>query len=210
MSGGRKLLIAGMAFALPASMIVAFGEGTAFAGGSKPAPFSGPADGTVHCTGVTWKISMSPPLLATSGPSSASVKGKLSSCSVTGSSHVGETIQKGTVTGTLNGTSGGCGALITGTSAPVSLSITWKGKVGTAKATFDATSVSYPRAAIAGGSNVGFALGGGDGGTVTGSFAGSVVSSSTIFTTTALSALGNGCVHGMKKLSFTQGSFQIP
>lgn len=208
MSRGRRLLLAGMALALPASMTVAFGGGTAFAG--KAPTFTGAADGTVHCTGITWKISMNPPLTASTGPSSASVKGKLSSCSVTGSSHVGETIQQGKLTGTLAGTSGGCGALILGTNGAVNLSITWKGKVGTAKATFDPTTVTYSKTEIPSPS-IGFQMGGTDGGTVTGSFAGSVVSTSQIITTTSPTALAQGCAgKGIKKLNFTAGSFAIP
>lgn len=207
---GRKALLAGASLVLPASMVVAFAA-PASAGGTV---YTGPASGSVSCTGVNWKITFPGGLHAASGPAAASIKGTLSGCTATGTINgSAESIQQGKVTGTMNGTSSGANALLLGTTDPTTLTIVWKGKVGTGKAKFDNSSVTFPNgAASVTVPNVGFNLGGGAGGTVSGSFAGSITSQSSIFTTVPATTLATqlGSKHGIKKISFTQGTLAIP
>ena len=214
MGVGRKLLLTAGAMALPLSLVAIVAVGPANAGG--PA-FTGPATGTVTCTGITIKLTFSPPLKLNSGGNSISGNGKMSSCTVSGST---DTITQGKVTFTSTGTGSGCLGLASGSSTPVTYNITWKGKHGTQKANFDKTAatVNGTAAATDNAGNAGFEIPNPSsyptpgGGTVTGSFAGTVTGESSVFTSKSTNAIATACQgkHGLKKLVVTHGSVSIP
>lgn len=211
----RKLFLAAAALVVPVTTVMMVGTGTAGAAKApKAPPFTGAATGTVSCTGPTIKLGFSPPLTnANTGASTVSVKGKMSSCTVSGGM-AGETIQQAKVTGSFQAT-GGCLGLVNGTSSQVSLSITWKGKVGTGKATFTSSTVNANGAASAfdNSGNAGFEIPNPTpgGGTVTGSFAGSIADESFAYTSQSSTALLNLCSgKGIKKLVVTHGTITIP
>jgi hypothetical protein len=211
---GRKLLLTATAVALPLSLVAIVAAGPASAGGPK---FSGPATGTVTCTGVTVKLTFSPPLKLNSGGSSISGNGKLSSCTVSGST---DSITQGKVTFTSTGVGMGCSGLAQGSLTPVVYNITWKGKHGNEKATFDKTAatVNGTAGATDGSGNAGFEIPNPSnyptpgGGNVTGSFAGTVTGESFSYTSKNTTAILNACngKHGLKKLVVTHGSLSVP
>jgi hypothetical protein len=110
--------------------------------------------------------------------------------------------------------------LAVGSSTPVTYNITWKGKHGTEKATFDKTAatVNGTGGATDGSGNAGFEIPNPSsyptpgGGRVTGSFAGTVTGESSVFTSKSATVILNACEgkHGLKKLVVTHGSIPIP
>jgi hypothetical protein len=190
---------------------VAFLESPALAGTPK---YIGPATGTVSCTGVTVKISFLPPLTASTGGNTGTFKGKLSGCTVTGSTGA-DTITQGKITGTFTGAGTGIQGLIQGITTPINLNIVWKGMHGPAKATFDNSVVTLAGAAARFDPNVGFQLPNPvapGANTVTGSFAGAVTHSSTAYSSQSVNAFGIlvGSKHGLKKLMATHGVITLP
>ena len=148
MIAARKIILGASACVLPATLLTLAVGGPAAAGGGTP--FSGPAVGKVTCTGVTVKASFSPPAMTNTGGNTVSIKGKLSSCSVTGTpSGVTEIIQQGKITGSSTGAGTGCAGFVSGTTSPMTLTIVWKGKYNGGKATFTNTTATVMGAAAA-------------------------------------------------------------
>jgi hypothetical protein len=220
----RKLMMGILALALPtAAVVVVASPATA-----TPKPtFSGNATGTVTCTLPKLKISFSPPLTtANTGLDTITIKGILKDCSNAGG-NVNITMGK-ILSGTFS-SSGGCDGLINGTTSPVQLTIAWKGKsLQGGKATIGNSVVSVNGAAPAFNSatDVGFELPNpGHGGSITGSFAGSVTSESYAYSTTSAATAGADCssttkttkrgtktkpAKGIKKLSVKSGTITLP
>ena len=220
MSIGRKLLLGACAVVLPVSLVTMVGVGSASA--KKGPSFSGAAVGTVTCTGVTVKVSFSPPAKLSSGGNSATIKGKFSSCTVSNlPAGVTETIQQGKVTGSTTGTGGGCTGLAEGSTAPVHLSVIWKGTYsgggdsGKAKFTNTTATPNGSAASTDAHGNTGFEVPNPSAPAspaVTGSFGGSEGSESFLYSsqsTNAILTLCNG-KHGLKKLNLTHGTVTIP
>jgi hypothetical protein len=206
----RKILLGVLALALPMTS-VAFLQAPAQA---KVPKFIGAATGTVSCTGVTVKISFFPPLTANTGGSTGTFKGKVSNCTVTGSTGA-DKITKGKLTGTFTGASTGVQGLILGITSAIHLNIAWKGTHGLAKASFTPSSVTLAGAAASFDPNVGFELPNPDAtgaNTVTGSFAGAITHSSTAYSSQSVNAVGiqSGKKHGLKKLVATHGRITLP
>jgi len=209
----RKILMGVLALALPMTS-VAFLQAPALAKTPKPPPFVGAATGVVSCTGVSVKISFFPPVTASTGGSTGTFKGKVTGCTVTGST---DTITKGKITGTFTGAGNGVTGLIQGITTPVNLNIVWKGKHGLAKATFTPSVVILAGAAAVfdPSGNVGFELpnpAAAGANTVTGSFAGAVVDHSFAYSAESVGAVGTqaGSKHGLKKLVATHGVITLP
>jgi len=210
-----------LAVALPLTSVAFL---TSPAGATPKPTFSGNATGTVTCTLPKLKISFSPPLTsANTGVDTVAVKGSVKGCTDAGGN---VNITSGKILGSFTST-GGCAGLINGTSTPVKLTITWKGKsLGGGKATINPSNVSVNGAAPAySGSNVGFELPNPTpgGGSVTGSLAGPVTHESFAYSTTssgtALTLCSPGAPNskgvskpakGIKKLSATSGKIIIP
>jgi hypothetical protein len=207
----RKILMGVLALALPATS-VAILQAPALAKTPKPPPFVGAATGVVSCAGVAVKISFVPPLTLSTGGSTINVKGSVTGCTVTGST---DTITKGKITGSFSGAGTGVNGLLGGITTPVHLSIVWKGKHGLAKATFTPSTVTLAGAAPAFDPNVGFELpnpAAPGPNTVTGSFAGTVVDHSFVYSALAplvVAGLAAG-KHGLKKLVATHGVIKLP
>src|SRR5215469_5248071 len=107
----RSLLLAS-AIALPLGLVTMMGATSASAKGGT---FSGDAVGKVTCTGVTVKISFSPPAMATTGATSVSIAGKVSSCTVSNlPAGVTETITQGKIIGSATGSGTGCSGVASG------------------------------------------------------------------------------------------------
>ena len=206
----RKILLGVLGLALPMTS-VALLQAPAQA---KVPKFIGAATGTVSCSGVAVKISFFPPLTASTGGSTGTFKGKLSSCSVTGSTGA-DKITQGKITGTFTGAGTGVQGLIQGITTPIHLNIVWKGTHGLAKASFSPSVVTLAGAAAAFDPNVGFALPNPQASgvnKVTGSFAGAVTHSSTAYSSESVGAVGTqaGSKHGIKKLVATHGRITLP
>lgn len=222
----RKLRSAIVVFALPV-VAVALLATPATAKTAKPPPFTGAATGSVSCSLPKLKISFSPPLTSVlTGSSLVTIKGSLLNCTTSASSNV--TIKKGKATGTFT-SSGGCIGLVEGTTSPVTLTIQWKGKTkANGKATLTNSTVvvngAFPASS---GQYVGFELPNPTafGGSVTGSFAGTVARESFAYTTTTLTTAGADCAattkvtkkgtetkpaKGIKKLKTTSGTINLP
>ena len=214
MSFTRKLLLTSFALVLPLGLVALASSGPASA--AKSPPFKGDAVGKVTCTGVTIKVKFIPPATLTSGGNSISVKGKVSSCSVSGTpAGVTETIQQGKITGSATESGTGCAGLATPNDNPINVTIKWKGKYNNGKASFtDTTATVVGDSPVQDSSgNAGFEVPdpSGSGSSASGSFAGSVTDESFLYTaqsTTAISNLCNG--HGIKKLNLTHGTVTIP
>ncbi len=206
----RKILLGVLALALPMTS-VAFLQAPAQA---KVPKFVGAATGTVSCAGVAVKISFFPPLTANTGGSTGTFKGKLSSCTVTGSTGA-DKITQGKITGTFTGAGTGVEGLIQGITTPIHLNVVWKGMHGLAKASFTPSVITLAGAAASFDPNVGFALPNPlatGANTVTGSFAGAVTHSSTAYSSESVGAVGvqAGSKHGIKKLVATHGRITLP
>ncbi len=209
----RKILMGVLALALPATS-VAILQSPALAKTPKPPPFFGAATGTVSCTGVNVKISFVPPLMLSSGGTTITVKGKVTGCTVTGST---DTITKGKLTGSFSGAGTGVNGLLGGITTPVHLNIVWKGKHGLAKATFTPSTITLAGAAAIVEPTVGFELpnpAATGTSTITGSFAGTgaVVDHSFAYSADGalvVAGLAAG-KHGLKKLAATHGVITLP
>ncbi len=216
----RKLMMGVFALALPAAAIgVVASPATA-----TPKPtFSGNATGTVSCTLPKLKISFSPPLTtAYTGSDSITVKGTLKDCSNAGGN---VNVTSGKILSGSFSSSGGCAGLVNGTTSPVKLTISWKGKsLQGGKATINNSVMSINGAAPAFNSadDVGFELPNpGHGGSITGSFAGSVTHESFAYSTTTAGTAGADCAprttasgktkpaKGIKKLSVKTGTITL-
>ena len=220
MSVGRKVLLAAFAIVLPVSLVALVGVGPASA--NKGVKFTGSAVGTVTCTGVTVKLSFSPPAKLTTGGNSASISGKFSSCTVSNTpAGVSETITQGKVTGSTTGTGNGCEGIASGSTTPVNLTVVWKGSYtgngDSGKATFTKTTAtangSFPSSDASG--NSGFEVPNPfapPSAAVTGSFGGTSASESFLYTSQNTTAILNQCngKHGLKKLNLTHGTTTIP
>ena len=214
MTLGRKLVLSTGALALTAAFVTALTAGPASAGNP---PFHGPAVGTVSCTGVTIKVSFSPPLMLTTGGASISVKGKVSSCSVSGTpAGVTETITQGKITGTATESGTGCAGLATDNTNPINITVVWKGKYNNGKASFTNTTATligdHPTTDSSGNSGFEVPNPATTGSSASGSFAGPVTDESTLFTAQSPTAIANLCggPHGLKKLNLTHGTATIP
>jgi hypothetical protein len=215
----RKLLLGACAVVVPVSLVTVAGVGSASAKGPS---FSGAAVGTVNCTGVTVKVSFSPPATLTSGGSHVAIKGKFSSCHVSNTpAGVTETITQGKVTGTATGNGQGCLGVAEGTTAPEHLTVVWKGTYTgngfSGKATFTNTTAAPNGSAASTDAhgNSGFETpnpSAPPSPAVTGSFAGSSSSESFLYSSENSTAIENQCngKHGLKKLNLTHGSVTIP
>ncbi len=207
----RKILMGVLALALPMTS-VAFLQAPALAKTPKPPPFLGAATGVVSCTGVNVKISFVPPLTLNTGGATINVKGKVTGCTVTGST---DTITQGKLTGTFAGGGTGVNGLLQGITSPVHLTIAWKGKHGLAKTKFTTSTITLAGAASAFDPNVGFELpnpAAAGPSKVTGSFAGTVVDHSFAYSAEgalAVAGLAAG-KHGLKKLVATHGMIKLP
>jgi len=191
----RKIMLAGTGVALMVGSVVLVG--TTLASASANAKKTG--TGTVTCTTVSGKLSFNPPL-ATNGPTTGSstttFKGKLSSCSGGVPTPTGATVSEtSTSNNGWNCATFGANTAKTGTT----FAIKWKGPI-------NATSVTFPAGDISvSGGGTGFKLGGGAG-TVTGSgsypggdnFAGSSSSA-----TTNVNLLTGLCAGGKAQKSIT-------
>jgi len=220
MSIGRKLVLGACAVVLPVSLVTVVGVGAASA--KKGPSFSGAAVGTVTCTGISIKVSFSPPATLNSGGNNASIKGKLSSCHVSNTpAGVSETITQGKLTGSTTGTGAGCAGLAGGSFAPIHLSIVWKGTYtgngDSGKATFTNTTATPNGSAGAtdGQGNTGFEVpnpSSPPSPAVTGSFGGPEVSESFQYSSQSQNAILTLCEgkHGLKKISLTHGTTTIP
>jgi hypothetical protein len=210
----RKILLGASVCVLPATLLTFAVGGPAAAGGGTP--FSGPAVGKVTCTGVTVKASFSPPATNNAGGNTVSIKGKLSSCSVTGTPPgVTEVIQQGKITSSSTGAGTGCAGFVLGTTSPVTYTIVWKGKYNGGKATFTNTTAIAKGSVSATDSsgNSGFEVPNPSttGSSASGSFAGSTADESFLFSAQSATAIGNLCAgHGLKKLNLTHGTVVIP
>ena len=214
MSIGRKLLLSAAALALPSALVTVVTAGPASAGNP---PFSGPASGKVTCTGVSVQLKLSPSLTLTTGGNNVSIKGKLSNCTVTGST---DAISSGKFKGSTTGMGTGCAGLASGSTTPINLDIKWKGTHGGSKAKFSDsmvsangfTAVSEPD----GSGDAGFQLPnttGAAGGNVTGSFAAATIndfSQAYINMTQNQIVAACGAKKGIKKLVIDAGSVVIP
>lgn len=220
----RKFIMGTLALALPIGVVAALA--TPGYAASKPPPFSGAATGSVSCALPKLQVSFSPPLTtAYTGPATVTVKGSLLDCTTHGSN---VTIKKGKVLGTFT-SSGGCIGLASGTESPVKLTIEWKGKTtANGKATIANSTVTVNGAGPAfKGQDVGFELPNPNdpGGSVGGSFAGSVMNESYAYSTTTISQSGADCTptskttakgtktkpaKGLKKLKVTSGTITLP
>ncbi len=221
----RKLISGLLVLAVPVAA-VALVATPATAKTAKPAPFTGAATGSVKCSFPKLKISFNPPLTNVyTGAATISVKGSLLNCVTTGSN---VNIKKGKITGSFQ-SSGGCIGLVTGTTSPVTLTIQWKGKTkANGKATLTNSSVNvggaYPASK---GQYIGFELPNplGSGGTVSGSFAGTVTHESFAYSTSTATTLASDCAartkvtkkgtktkpaKGIKKLKVTSGAIILP
>ena len=203
------------AFLVPVALVTMVGVGGASAlhRKTKAPPFTSDAPGSVTCTGVTIKITFSPPLKLTSGGNTISAKGKLSSCTATDPAVTLTGAAK--VTGSFSGTGTGAVGLAGPATSPENFTIKWKGKYNGGKAKYPISTVTengdLPNPPQCG-TNVGFALPY-TGGTVTGSFQGSstplasyACSSESVNSITTL-ASGK---KGLKKLVLTSGSITLP
>ena len=198
--------MAGAALGLPATLVVVTNATSAGA-----SSFSGPATGTVSCTGINVKVKLSPPLTNTAGGNTVTFKGKISGCTVSGST---DTIQGGKVTGTLTGPGTGCAGLASGVTAPINVDIKWKGKHADGAAHFTDSTVTIGGADAAtepGTNDVGFSLpaAGNSGVQVTGSFAGSsnVPDANTDYSETNVATAGAQCgAKGIKLLKLDHGN----
>ena len=207
----RRLLVGALALALPFAS-VALLAAPAQAKGT----FSGPATGTVTCTGVSLKVKFSPKLTATTGGSAIKVTGKLTSCNVSGST---DTISSGKIKGTLPGTGTGCAGLASGNPNVLPFTVKWKGthNGGKAKFTDSTLNVNGDVADQDGSGNVGFELPDPSmppGGNVTGSFASSSIPDESHAYTTGVtqSSLTAQCFakKGVSKLTIDHGTITIP
>ena len=207
MSIWRKALLAGAAVALPAGLVTVVSATSASA-----SAFTGPASGTVTCSAINVKVKLSPPLTNSAGGTTVSFKGKISGCTVSGST---DTITSGKITGSLsNPSSSGCSGLATGVQVPINVTIKWKGKHNGGAAHFDNSTVTIggADAAVESGTNdVGFSLpaAGNSGVQVTGSFAGSnsTPDASTDYSETTVAQAGSECgAKGIKTLKLDHGS----
>jgi hypothetical protein len=218
MSRGKKLLLAAFATVLPVSLVTMVGVGSASAKGPS---YSGAAVGTVTCTGINVKVTFSPPAKLSTGGNSASIKGKLSNCSVSGTpAGVTETIKLGKLTGSTTGTGNGCTGLAGGSTTPIHLTIVWKGTYtgngdsGKAKFTNTTATPNGSAAATDAHGNTGFEVpnpSAPPSPAVTGSFGGSEASESFQYSSESTNAVLAQCSgHGLKKLSLTHGTTTIP
>ena len=206
MSLKRKVVLGVAALCLPATWLVVVNASQAGA-----SSFSGPATGTVSCTGINVKVKLSPPLKNTSGGNTTTFKGKISGCTVSGST---DTVTGGKVSGTLTTAGTGCAGLASGVQNAINVDIKWKGKHNGGAAHFTDSMVTIGGADAAtepGTSDVGFSLpaAGNSGIQVTGSFAGSssVPDSNTDYSTTTVSQAGAECgAKGIKILKLDHGS----
>jgi hypothetical protein len=219
----RKVFMGVLAVTLPLTSVAFL---VSPAGATPKAPFSGNATGTVTCTLPKLKVSFSPPLTsAGTGSDTITIKGTFKSCTDAGGN---VSITSGKVlSGTFSST-GGCNGLLAGTTSPVNLTISWKGKsLAGGKATINNSVVSINGAAPAfsSGGDVGFELpnpASSSPGSVSGSLAGPVVHHSFAYSTTSAATAGDECspttsgsgkvkpAKGIKKLSVKSGTITIP
>jgi len=174
----RKVLLAGAGLALMAGSVTLVGTGIASAA-------KAPSPGSVKCTSITGSLKFTPPLATngtTTGSETTAFKGKLGSCTVTGTG--AKTPSKGTVSSSTTSNNGNscsgfaAGAVKTGTT----FAIKW------APGTISPTTITFPAGDISvTGGGSGFTLQGSPSKPVTGSgsypgtdnFAGSVATADT-------------------------------
>jgi hypothetical protein len=194
----RRVALAGAALALPLAVVGFVGVGPASA---KAPKYEGNALGKVACHGVAGKVSLSPPLKTNSGGTSAKFSIKLADCTVSGlPAGTTETITKGQAKGTASEPGTGCAGLADGSTRPITLTAKWKGTFKNAtytggKAKFADSTVVIKgfEAAFNSSDDAGFEVPNPstepDGGTVSGSFAGTVNNESTIYSNTNVNTL---------------------
>jgi hypothetical protein len=210
----RKVLLVAGAVALPLTLASVVFAGPANAGGGPP--FSGAATGKVTCSAPKITIKFSPKMTLTSGGTTITAKGVLKGCATSGS-NIG-TVKTGKITSTFSGTGGGCAGLASGTVTPETFTISWKGTKTTAngKATLTDTTATIHGAAPAtnGAGDVGFTLpnpAAPPGSSSSGSFAGAINNSSSVFSNLTTSALTAKCSKpGLSTLKITSGAITLP
>jgi len=188
----RKILMGVFAFALPLGLLAGLST-AASAHAPKPPKYSGPALGQLTCTSFAIKVTFSPPLKVSTGGASTKIKGSAGGCTANAETPgVTETISSVKVTGTsTSSTPGGTGCLGLGNGGSESITAKLKGTLagsvgGTTyggKATFTNGVVTYNSSAdVTVNGDVGFNIPSpinngylaGNGGSVTGSFAGTI------------------------------------
>jgi hypothetical protein len=216
----RRAALAAAALALPLAVVGFVGVGSASAGSPK---YTGPALGKVTCHTVTGKVSLSPPLKTSSGGTAAKFVIKMANCTVSGlPAGTHETITKGQAKGTASEPGTGCNGLANGSTRAIPLTVKWKGTFTNAqfpgtKAKFPVSNVSLKGfvAAFNSAQDAGFEVPNPstmpNGGSVTGSFPGTITDESTIYSNTNVSTLGSECgAKGIKKLTIVSGTVTLP
>ena len=202
----RKILMGVAAVALPLTFITVE-SGVASAATVTPT-------GTVSCTQPKIKIAFNPFLMVSTGGKTDTVTGKLKNCTATPAQ--GITKLQGSISATISGPNTGIDGLATGSYTVDKFTIIWKGKVNGAKATFanSVDTVQGNNAAVCPGSTAGFKIPNpgppNKGSVVTGSFAGSSMTISTVCSATTQSQiLAKAEAHGFKSLKLTSGTIHI-
>jgi hypothetical protein len=174
-----------------------------------------PVTGKVTCSAPKITIKFSPKLTLSGGGTTITVNGVLKGCATSGSNIA--TVKTGKITGTFAGTGGGCAGLATGTTTPETFDIAWKGTKTTAngKATLTNTTATIHGAAPAtnGAGDVGFTLpnpAAPPGSSATGSFAGAINNSSSVFSGMTTSQFTAKCGKGVSSLKIVSGAITLP